>query len=168
MDSPEFIARQIRALRIQADATMQGMTDELFNWQPPGLTNAINAIFLHLNSSEDHYIQRIIQGQSRVWERDNWEDMIGANAPGRGKGWSEIQGATFSLDSVLPYQAAVRSATDAYISSLTPEELSRKVAFIGGERPVADVLGAFVIHTAGHAGEIAALKGIQGVKGLGF
>lgn len=40
------------------------------------------------------------------------------------------------------------------------------MAFIGGERPVAEVLATLVVYTMGHAGEIAALKGVLGVKGL--
>ena len=40
--------------------------------------------------------------------------------------------------------------------------------FIGGKRTVADVLCTLVVHSAAHAGDIATLKGMQGVKGLPF
>jgi uncharacterized damage-inducible protein DinB len=67
---------------------------------------------------------------------------------------------------LLEYQSAVRAATDAYLSTLTPEELERNVEFAGGERTVADMLLLACSHSLGHNGEIAALKGIQGAKGL--
>jgi hypothetical protein len=57
---------------------------------------------------------------------------------------------------------------DEYIATLTDEELARKVQSIGGEQPIASVLALIVIHAAGHYGEVAALKGAQGGKGLPF
>ena len=69
---------------------------------------------------------------------------------------------------LLDYAAAVGAATDNYIATLTTKELDRLVPIMGQEWPVADVLALLVVHASGHLGEIAALKGIQGVKGLPF
>ena len=68
----------------------------------------------------------------------------------------------------LEYQQAVRAATDAYLETLIAEELDREVRFFGSMQPVANVLTTLVAHTMGHAGDIAAIKGLQGVKGLPF
>lgn len=168
MDAVEFIVRQIHALQRQIDATMEGMTAELFHWQPPGVTNAIHAIFLHLNSAEDRFIQSAALGQLSLWERDGWKEKIGIHAAGRGNSWAELHDATSMLPAALAYQTAVRAATEAYLAALTPEELTRKIQFLGAERSIADMLTILVVHGASHAGEIAALKGVQGVKGLGF
>jgi hypothetical protein len=73
-----------------------------------------------------------------------------------------------ALAPVLAYAEAVRLATDAYLASLTDDELDRRVSFFGSESSVAGVLVRFVAHTAGHAGEIAAVKGMQGLQGLPF
>jgi hypothetical protein len=51
---------------------------------------------------------------------------------------------------------------------LTAEELDRRVLFLDKERRVADVLAMLVVHNLSHAGEIAALKGVQGAAGLAF
>jgi len=40
------------------------------------------------------------------------------------------------------------------------------VAFAGGERTVAEMLLLAASQSLSHAGEIAALKGVQGAKGL--
>jgi uncharacterized damage-inducible protein DinB len=69
---------------------------------------------------------------------------------------------------VREYAEAVRNATDEYLARLTDDELDRQVSFFGSESPVAGVLVRFVAHTAGHAGEIAAVKGMQGLHGLPF
>ena len=56
------------------------------------------------------------------------------------------------------------------MAGLTPADLERKVdtGFIG-EQTIAFVLGNIgVWHVAEHNGEIAALKGAQGLKGLPF
>jgi uncharacterized damage-inducible protein DinB len=72
-----------------------------------------------------------------------------------------------SLASVLDYQRAIHAATEAYLADLTPEELDRKITAFGNERP-AEVLTLAAVHVASHTGEIAAVKGMQGVKGLPF
>jgi hypothetical protein len=54
------------------------------------------------------------------------------------------------------------------LAKLTDDELDRQVSFFGSESSVADVLVRFVAHTAGHTGEIAAVKGMQGLQGLPF
>lgn len=58
------------------------------------------------------------------------------------------------------------AATDAFLATLTAEALDRKVKFAGGERTVADMLILSASQSLGHIGEIAALKGVQGVKGM--
>jgi hypothetical protein len=62
----------------------------------------------------------------------------------------------------------VRSATNDYLARLTDDELERQVSFFGRESSVADVVARFVAHTACHAGEIAAVKGMQGLQGQPF
>ena len=71
------------------------------------------------------------------------------------------------LPSFREYAKAVYAATDAYVSSLGPADLERKVdtGFVG-EQTIAFVLGNIVVwHVAEHNGEIGALKGAQGSRG---
>jgi hypothetical protein len=52
---------------------------------------------------------------------------------------------------------------------LTDEELRREMPWpFGGTRPVADPLALIVVHTVSHAGEVSALKGVQGIAGIPF
>ena len=62
----------------------------------------------------------------------------------------------------------VRSATAAYLDTLTDAELQRVVRWYNADFTIADLLARILAHTACHAGEIAALKGLQGVKGPPF
>jgi len=169
MDTLEFIRRMISAGHHQVDAAMQDTTTEQFNWVPSGTANPISATFIHCLNSEDFFVQEILQGKTRVWEDECCGEKTGVkNTPGYGGNWEEFKHMTVELSPVLDYQQAVRAATDAYLEKLTLEDLDRKVKFAGGERSVADMLILSSSHTLSHAGEIAALKGMQGVKGLPF
>jgi hypothetical protein len=169
MNAIEYIQRQLAGMRRLCDAPLQGLTDEQFNWCPPGLTNPISAILVHALTAEDRFVQQVLQGKPRIWETEGWAEKIGLPIPpGGGRGWDEVRGAALSLAPVLQYQQAVRTATDAYLATLTPADLDRSVTLFNGERPAAEVFALLVTHSTGHAGEIAALKGVQGVKGLPF
>ena len=75
-----------------------------------------------------------------------------------------------NLPAFREYAKAVYGATDAYIAALSDADLERKVhtGFIG-EQTVAFVVSNILgWHVAEHNGEIAALKGVQGLKGLPF
>ena len=156
-------------MRRLVDATFQGLTDEQLNWTPPGEANPIRAALLHTIAAEDRYFQTVLRGQPMLWESGGWSEQVGLPyPPSAGRGWDEVKTTTLALEPVLAYAQAVRAATESYLAALTNEELDRTVQFFGGERPAADVITTFVAHTLGHAGEIAALRGAQGVKGLPF
>ncbi len=169
MDAIAYIQQQVGDLRRQTKIVLQETTDEQVNWAPPGTANPIGVTLLHTIGGEDLFVQQWLQGKPRLWESGNWSERIGVeSAPGGGRGWEECRQAHLSLAPIMEYQAAVCAATAEYLSSLTPESLDRKIMLFGSERPLAEVLIMMVNHAVAHMGEIAALKGIQGVKGLPY
>jgi hypothetical protein len=169
MDIIEFVHQLIEAAHGQTDDTMKDTTVEQFNWTPPGTANPISAVFVHLLNSEDFFVQNIIQEKPQLWDTGDWSEKTGVkNTPGYGDNWDEFKHASLALDPVLAYQQVVRAATDSYLDKITPDDLERKVKFAGGESTVAAVLILLASHTLCHAGEIAALKGVQGTKGLPY
>ncbi len=154
-------------LRRTIDRTMKDMTPELFKWAPPGTANTISATFVHFIHTEDHFIHGIIQGIPTDWENGGWSKKTGIpKPPGIGEDWSEFKHRQTDMQPLLDYKTVVWETTDAYLATLTEEELARMVKFASGERTVAEMLILCVSQAHGHMGEIAALKGIQGVKGL--
>jgi hypothetical protein len=116
---------------------------------------------------EHNFIQKIIQGRPSIWESGAWSEKTGVQkTPSIGEDWSEFKHKQITIQPLLGYEAAVWAATDVYLATLTVEELDRKVKFARGERTVAEMLCLSVSQSHSHAGEIATLKGIQGVKGL--
>lgn len=169
MDTTQYICRQFTTLYRQLDGALKDITQEQFNWTPPGMANTIRAILLHTTATEDRLIHVTLLNQPYLWETGDWSNKIGLIAPpGRVHGWDEIKSKPLSLEPVLAYVQSVHADTLAYLDTLTPEQLDREVTAMGSERPIADVLIMIVNHTTGHAGEIAALRGVQGVQGLPF
>lgn len=168
MEAKEYIIRQFRWARRQSDSVLLDVSAEQFNWTPPGTVSSISAIFLHMVTIEDAYIQEAILGKPRLWDKGGWEEIIGSRAPWRGENWQDLKGKQLTVEDIAQFQEVVRAATDSYIETLTPEELDRRVEFEGRERRIGDVLSMLVVHNLAHAGEIAALKGVQGAAGLSF
>lgn len=169
MDIRDYIRYQFEFGWGQVDSVMEGVTDELFNWQPPGVAHPIKASFLHLVAAEDSFVNRLFQGQPLVWVTGGWSAQIGLPyPPGQGRGWEEVLATPLSLAPILGYRDAVRQSTRAFLAGLTDADLQRPITFVHRERPLAEMLVLAVSHMTGHAGEIAALKGVQGVRGLAF
>jgi hypothetical protein len=169
MDTVAFIRQLIDSVRRQTDDSMKDMTVEQFNWTPPGTASPISAIFIHLLNGDDYFFQTIIQGKPKLWEEGGWDEKTGVqDTPDFGGNWEAFKHMTLALEPVLAYQRVVFAATDSYLDTLTPDELERKVKFAGGEHSVAAMIIHTTCHSLCHAGEIAALKGIQGVKGLPY
>ena len=167
MDSKNFIKLQFEKIYKQCDEVLNAITNEQFNWTPPGTANPISATFVHLLTSEDRNIQVLLQGKERIWESEGWIEKIGVkDPPGRGKHWEEARDRAWKLLPLLGYEQSVRAATFAYLDRLTAEELDRKVKVNEVERTAADILTALIVHQMVHIGEIAAIKGIMGIKGL--
>jgi hypothetical protein len=63
----------------------------------------------------------------------------------------------------------VQASVDGYLAGLPDSDLSRKISGPFGEQTVEWVIVTLLgTHLPQHAGEIAALKGVQGLKGLPF
>jgi hypothetical protein len=169
MNASEYVRQQVDEARRLKDAAMAGVTDEQFNWQPPGTLHPIKAAFLHTIAGEDSFFQKLLQGRPLVWETGDWAARIGVpQAPRPGQGWEEVRSTRLLLAPVLEYAEAVYGATNEYLARLTDEELDRPMTFYGRQTTVAGMLALFVVHMSGHVGEIAAIKGLQGVQGLPY
>lgn len=167
MNVIEYIQGEMASLRRSVERVMKEMDPVVFNWGPPGTANTISATFIHFINSEDHFIQTVLQGEPTVWEIGGWAQKTGIpKPPGIGEDWSDFKRRQVQIAPIFDYAAEVWSATDKYLSSLPVDDLNRMVNFHGSDRSVAYVLRLCVSQAQGHLGEIAALKGVQGKRGL--
>ncbi len=167
MDAIEYIKGEMAGVRRLISGIMKDMPPEVFNWSSPGTCNTISATFLHLLNAEDQFVQDVLQGKPTVWESGGWSEKTGVQKPPSiGEDWSEFKHRQTKIQPIMDYMSAVFAATDTYLADLTPEDLDRTVQFAGKERTFANILQLSVSQSHNHLGEIAALKGCQGLKGL--
>jgi hypothetical protein len=144
------------------------VTAPMLAWPPPGLANPIGAIYMHAIVNEDLYVQQILQSKPLLWETGAWHAKLGIDgSPPR---WADLKRVPLDLPAFRAYTQAVFATTQDYVTQLSAEDLSGVMKFPGRawQMSIAQLLAVVVAHTTAHAGEISALKGIQGAKGLPF
>ena len=112
----------------------------------------------------DFFVSVVLAGKPSKWPEF-------ASQTGLPENQREIWGseATISLDVMQAYAEAIKGPTLEYIDSLGDEDLDREFdTRFAGTQTVAWVLQLVSSHTLGHAGEISAVKGTQGLKGQTF
>ena len=121
MDTIEFIRHMFAASHRQVEAAMKDMTAGQFNWVPTGTANPISATYIHSLSSEDFFVQALLQGKPRLWEENGCAEKTGImKTPGYSGGWEEFKHMQVDLALFLDYQQAVWAGTDAYLEKLDP------------------------------------------------
>jgi len=168
MHATVLLREQIQQAHAFLEATMEGVTPEQAHWTPPGVANSLAATYVHAIVSEDLAINMVLKGDAPLYATA-WAEKTGI---------SEIQPLTtaewahrvrIDLPTTYSYAQAVHSATDAYLATLTDEDLARMLdltSFGLGQMTIGTLLNRMVLgHIDNMTGEISALKGLQGVKG---
>lgn len=169
MDVMTYIRDQVEGAHSELETALKDTTADQFNWSPPGTISPISAILIHALVGEDLFIQEILQGKSRLWEAGGWAQRIGVPAAPGGPDasvWEAYRRIRVPIEPVLEFQVEIYAATNALLATMTPEDLDRQVNFFGRQARTAEILMITVTHLCCHAGEIAALKGMQGARGL--
>jgi len=131
------------------------LTQEQADWKPPGIVNTIGAIYSHIITHADNFLQYALieKRPSPKNVEDRPEVFI----------LKEVQ---VDLSELHEYADKVKNKTLGWVSSQTPEDLARIMDSTIGELPVGQAVDAFIVwHINVHCGEISALKGCQGAKG---
>ena len=169
MDTVELIKENINEARFELSGTMADVTPTMCNWAPPGKAHSIGALYAHIIQGEDMIISGMLQGKAPLWQRDGWDKKL--NIPNNSHQQEQWRTMKIDLATIKPYAEAVTKATEAYLASLKPADLERKIP-VGppmGDQTVAAILQVFFAgNVRAHTGEISALKGVQGFKGYPF
>jgi len=153
------------------EGTMAEVETEHAHWTPPGKALPLGALYIHVVTSEDFFIQGMLKGGAPMWE-STWKATMGLSEPRppRGQPWEDwSRRVRIDLPKLREYSRAVFAATDAYIDGLSETDLAKEIEFFGRKLSLAGFfLGVMCTHCANHAGEISTLKGLQGLKGYAF
>lgn len=154
------------------EGTMQGAATEHAHWTPPGKAQPLGANYAHVVISEDGLVNGLLKGATPLLA-SSWEGKTGiSELPPQAPPWKEWAGQVqVNLDALRSYAQAVYENTDSYLASLSDEDLNRPLdlSAIGlGQQTVGSFLSILVFNIHTHTGEIACLKGLQGLQGYPF
>ncbi len=133
--------------------------------------NSIASTYAHAVIAEDVISQTFLQGKPSLYQNAGWESKAGIAFPGVPPAMTTewASSVKMSLPAFQDYAKAVYAATDAYLAGVSDAELDRTTQGPFGETTIGWMISALLAtHPVGHAGEIAALKGVHGLKGLPF
>jgi hypothetical protein len=147
------------------EGAFSGTEGEALTRTFPGATiGSIGSIYLHALASEDWAIQELLQSKPKIVDSGDWFARLGME-PAKDPDWTK---ANMDLAVMKELAQEVYAATDAYLNSITDADLDKEIDWFGRATHSAGWVLADVVHAhlGTHAGEIAALKGIMGMKGL--
>lgn len=171
----QILLNQLKAAHNALEQTMEGVTDEVAHFMPPGKANPIAGIYAHLVFSEDFFIHNFLK-KTQPLMATTFKDKTGASEI-QPTDWEVaypkwLKEVKLDIKQFREYAKAVFAESEEYVISLTDEDLEKDVdmsSFGMGTRKVYDFIANLI---SGHVypimGEISVLKGIQGLKGYPF
>ena len=169
MEAKELLRNQFKTLHQFMDMTIADCTPEVLEKTEDEWTiNKIGTLYAHVYLGEDMFIQQMGKGEASILQTGDWSEKLGIEnaAPRQDEHLAEVG---VDLENFRAYAKAVATATDDFLANATDEQLNKEIDGPTGKQPFINFLSNIgVTHVAGHWGEIAALKGVQGLKGLPF
>ncbi len=171
----QILLNQLEAAHKTLEQTMDGVTTEVAHFQPVGTANPIAGTYAHLVFSEDMFLHGFLKKSAPLFET-TFKDKTGASAV-QPTDWEVeypkwLRSVKIDVEQFRAYALAVFAETEAYVKTLSDEDLEQEVdmsIFGMGNRKVYDFISNLL---SGHVypimGEVAVLKGIQGLKGYPF
>ncbi|MEP7166466.1 MAG: DinB family protein [Candidatus Woesebacteria bacterium] len=171
----EILVTQLQATHTALEDTMTGVTDEVAQFMPPGTANPIAGVYAHLVFSEDMFVHTFLMKTPTLFET-TFKDNTGASKIQPTDWQTEypiwLREVRLDVQKFRLYAKSVYEETEKYVATLSEADLEKEVdmsAFGMGNKKMYDFIANII---NGHAysimGEIAVLKGIQGLKGYPF
>lgn len=172
MDAISLLRQQLQEAHQFLEMTMQDVTAEQAHWAPPGKASPLGAHYAHLLTGEDFIIQGMLKGGAPLAAGTGAGKVGVSELPPRDGAWDKwARKVNVDLPTLKQFAQTVYAASDQYLASLTPDDLSRTVDLSAqgfGQQTFASMLNIAVGHVNSHMGEISCLKGLQGAKGYPF
>jgi hypothetical protein len=166
MDARELLRSQFRFAHQFIEMALDDVSPETAAAKISGATiNTIAHVYAHSVVAEDAFVSGANSDGTSVLQAGAWEDRTGIPVakPRQDEEWARL---AIDFQATREYAKEVYEATDRFLARAPDEILFREVD--GPGRKVLLFPEIMLTHTAQHWGEIAALKGVQGMKGLPF
>lgn len=150
--------------------TLADISEESLKTVPAGANILpLQAILAHLVTADDGIVNGLIAKRGPITTPALLEGTGVPPAPGGRFDPEWGASINMNLPAFIEYAKKVFASTEEAIGSLTDAQLAAEMDGPFGKRTVAAyAIDLGLYHLAGHSGEIAALKGIHGQKGLPF
>ncbi len=171
MNAQSALQQQLATGHAILEQTIGDCSQEALDKNLPNATiGSIGSVYAHTVFGEDGIANGRLQGKPRIYDSEGWAEKLSVKPPEGPMQTPEWrQGVRMELASFHEYAKSVYAATEAYVSGLADADLDRKIdTGFAGEQTIAWMVGLLINHVDTHTGEIAALKGVQGLKGLPF
>lgn len=166
MNGVEFAKFNLEASLGLLGACAGGMDDTQYNWKPAGTANVAAKSHVHALSSADFFINGVIGGNPAGLV---WTPFAARN------GLPESPMGIWAYEANIPYAAMqeyaglVKTSVLDAVAKLTDADLDREVETnFFGKKSIGFLLQLAAMHAVGHGGDMATVKGLQGLKGLPF
>ena len=171
MSTLDFLRASLRQMHGMYRDAVADLSLEQMHWRAND--NGCPAAFVlwHFYRTEDNIIQFVLQQKPTVWLDGGWDQKFDLDRKAQGTGMSLEEAQALRINSkedFLAYMEAVAAATEGYLSGLDDAALERKTMVKPlGEMPVLNAIGNMCLtHGFTHLGEIAHLRGLQGLRGM--
>ena len=171
MSTLDFIRGSLRQLHSTYRDAVADLSPDQLHWRAND--NGCSAAFVlwHYYRTEDNIIKFVLQHKPTVWLESGWDQRFGLDRIGQGTGMSLQEAQALRINSkedFMTYMDAVARATDEYLTGLDDAVLEQKITVKPlGEMPVLNAIGNMrLTHGFTHLGEIAHLRGLQGLRGM--
>jgi hypothetical protein len=164
MNAMDYAKLQIHEAFALLDACVGDLDDDHYNWNPSGTCNPIAKSHVHAVTSIDFFVNGVLKGAPLRWPEVAAAHGLPANPL---QLWQSD--ARIPLCAIREYATSAEAIALDYLTSLSEADMDREVETqFFGKRSVAYIVQLAGMHLAGHTGDMAAVKGIQGLKGLPF
>jgi hypothetical protein len=170
MNTQQAIGLQLGFWHGTLNGIMADCGDALNKPVPGATINSIAAVYAHIVCSEDMIVNGMLKGEAPMFKSDQWQGNIGVSFPGD-QPFMGDWGKSYTMDyaKFKDYTDAVFANTDKYLAGVSESELQAKTQTPIGEQTKEWIVSVLLgTHLPQHTGEIAALKGVHGLKGLPF
>jgi DinB family protein len=169
MDAIDLLRQQTEVAWSWLESILEDVTEEQANWQPGGAANSIAAGYAHLVVTADNGYNTQLKGQMPIIATD-FKGEVGLSEPFNARGgWRDWSSVRANWETLRTYGRAVHEEVLRHVETMTPEDLERRVDMTPHGLGVWKGLQVFTLHGINHprlhGGEIACLKGLQGVQG---
>lgn len=163
----ELLRTQYKEAGQWLKGTMDGVTEEVAAWSPPGeLVSPIAGQVAHAVVGLDFFLLNMVGGRPPLIASEFADRGIISEPPPQSGAWVDwgnrvkVNGAAMN-----EYADAVFDGIDDVLAGMEDEDLEREVDYGFGKYSAGWGFNIMLLNTFSHTGEIAVLKGLQGLKG---